>query len=88
MTVTEEYITVKERIDIFIQKLLDNGFVECDKEEVDSYIAFYVGTPLDTQMFSKDVIYILISESTQEAEVYMDKNQFLGKRNFTDFVYG
>lgn len=27
---------------------------------------FYVGTPLDTRMFSKDVIYILISESTQE----------------------
>lgn len=49
---------------------------------------FYIGTPLDTRMFNNDIIYILISESTQEAEVYMNKNQFLGKRNFTDFVYG
>lgn len=49
---------------------------------------FYIGTPLDTRMFNNDIIYILISESTQEAEVYMNKKQFLGKRNFTDFVYG
>lgn len=49
---------------------------------------FYIGTPLDTRMFNNDIIYILISESTQEAEVYMNKNQFLGKRNFTDSVYG
>lgn len=45
---------------------------------------FYIGTPLDTRMFNNDIIYILISESTQEAEVYMNKNQFLGKRNFTE----
>lgn len=31
---------------------------------------FYIGTPLDTRMFNNDIIYILISESTQEAEVY------------------
>jgi len=46
--------------------LLDNGFVECDKEEVDSYIMFYIGTPLDTRMFNNDIIYILISESTKD----------------------
>lgn len=81
-------ITVEERIDIFIQKLLDGGFTEQAKEEVDQYVMFYVGTPLDTRIFEKDNIIVCISESTQEAEVYMDKDQFLGKRNFTDFVYG
>lgn len=37
--------TVKERIELFIQRLLDNGFVEQDEDEVQQYIMFFIGTP-------------------------------------------
>lgn len=80
--------TIKERIELFIQRLLDNGFVEQDEDEVQQYIMFFIGTPLDTRIFRKDIITICISESSQEAEIYMNGQQFLGKRNFTDFIYG
>lgn len=84
----EQEPTIKERIELFIQRLLDNGFVEQDEDEVQQYIMFFIGTPLDTRIFEKDIITICISESSQEAEIYMNGQQFLGKRNFTDFTYG
>lgn len=68
--------TVKERIELFIQRLLDNGFVEQDEDEVQQYIMFFIGTPLDTRIFKKDIITICISESSQEAEIYMNGQQF------------
>lgn len=80
--------TIKERIELFIQRLLDNGFIEQDEDEVQQYVMFFIGTPLDTRIFKKDIITICISESSQEAEIYMNGQQFLGKRNFTDFIYG
>ena len=43
---------------------------------------------IDNVIFKKDIITICISESSQEAEIYMNGQQFLGKRNFTDFIYG
>lgn len=33
--------TIKERIELFIQRLLDNGFVEQDEDEVQQYIMFF-----------------------------------------------
>lgn len=50
--------TVKERIELFIQRLLDSGFVEQDEDEVQQYIMFFIGTPLDTRIFEKDIITI------------------------------
>lgn len=47
----ERESTVKERIELFIQRLLDNGFVEQDEDEVQQYIMFFIGTPLDTRIF-------------------------------------
>lgn len=70
--------TIKERIELFIQRLLDNGFVEQDEDEVQQYIMFFIGTPLDTRIFKKDIITICISESSQEAEIYMNGQQFYG----------
>lgn len=84
----EQIPTVKERIDKFIQELLDNGFEEWCKEEAYQYTLFYIGTPRDTRMFSKDIITVCVSESANEASVTMNETRFLGKRNFTDFVYG
>ena len=48
--------TIKERIELFIQRLLDNGFVEQDEDEVQQYIMFFISTPLDTRIFKKDII--------------------------------
>lgn len=53
--------TIKERIELFIQRLLDNGFVEQDEDEVQQYIMFFIGTPLDTRIFKKDIITIEVS---------------------------
>ena len=50
--------TIKERIALFIQRLLDNGFVEQDEDEVQQYIMCFIGTPLDTRIFRKDIITI------------------------------
>lgn len=61
--------TIKERIELFIQRLLDNGFVEQDEDEVQQYVMFFIGTPLDTRIFKKDIITICISESSQEVVV-------------------
>lgn len=36
--------TIKERIELFIQRLLDNGFVEQDEDEVQQYVMFFKGT--------------------------------------------
>lgn len=69
----EQEPTIKERIELFIQRLLDNGFVEQDEDEVQQYIMFFIGTPLDTRIFKKDIITICISESSQEAEIYMEE---------------
>lgn len=52
----EQEPTIKERIELFIQRLLDNGFVEQDEDEVQQYIMFFIGTPLDTRIFKKDII--------------------------------
>ena len=62
--------TVKERIELFIQRLLDNGFVEQDEDEVQQYIMFFIGTPLDTRIFKKDIITICISESSKTKTMY------------------
>ena len=47
--------TIKERIELFIQRLLDNGFVEQDEDEVQQYVMFFIGTPLDTRIFKKEI---------------------------------
>lgn len=51
--------TIKERIELFIQRLLDNGFVEQDEDEVQQYVMFFIGTPFGYQNILKKIYYYL-----------------------------
>lgn len=57
--------TIKERIELFIQRLLDNGFVEQDEDEVQQYVMFFIGTPLDTRIFKIESLYELAKNHAQ-----------------------
>lgn len=84
-----KYLTVKDRIDTFICALKDNGFTEIDEQLRMQRIYFYAGTPEDTRIFENGNISIWVyNENINKAEVYLNENQFLGSRNFTDFIYG
>lgn len=80
---------IKERIEEFIYTLINSGFTEVGEDERMQYIYFYAGTPKDTKIFEKGNISVWVyNENINKAEVYLNENQFLGKRNFTDFIYG
>lgn len=77
---------INERIEVFIKDLLENGFKELSRQEVEEYTAFYFDMPENTRIFRNHSIEVYIYN--QQAYTYLEERIFLGERNFTDFVYG
>lgn len=84
----DKHPTINERINTFINEITKGGFEEIVDYERDQLGYFYIPTPEDTRIFRKDNISVWVYPSQNKAVVNMNENQFLGSRNFTDFIYG
>lgn len=74
--------TIKERIELFIQRLLDNGFVEQDEDEVQQYIMFFIGTPYSiiTMAAIRDqtspvILLSILGQIRYMLKISLEKNQ-------------